>query len=74
MQELKSIREARQKPFLKKASRFNQEAVAAELGVTVQTYRSYEKDPSLMKLPTATKLASILGCKVSDSYLPMKGN
>lgn len=70
MQELKSIREACQKPFLKEASRFNQEAVAAELGVTVQTHRSYEKDPSLMKLPIATKLASILGCKVSDFYWP----
>lgn len=69
MQELKSIREARQKPFLMEASRFNQEVAAAELGVTVQTYRSYEKDPSLMKLSTATKLASILGCKVIDSYL-----
>lgn len=68
MQELKSIREARQKPFLMEASRFNQEVAAAELGVTVQTYRSYEKDPSLMKLSTATKLASILGCKVIDSY------
>lgn len=74
MQELKSIREARQKPFLEEASRFNQEAIAAELGVTVQTYRSYEKDPSLMKLPVATKLARILCCKVSDFYLPMKGN
>lgn len=70
MQDLKSIREARQKPFLMEASRFNQEAVTAELGVTVQIHLSYEKDPSLMKLPTATKLASILGCKVSDFYWP----
>ncbi len=68
MQELKSIRETRQKPFLKETSQFNQEALAAELGVTVQTYRSYEKNPSLMKLSTATELASILGCKVSDFY------
>lgn len=74
MQELKTIREALQKPLLDEASRFNQEGVAAALGVTVQTYRAYEKDPAQMKLPTATKLAKYLGCKVEDFYLPMKGN
>ena len=74
MQELKKIREAHQKPFLDEAAKYNQEAVAAALGVTVQTYRSYEKDASLMKLPTAVKLAGILGCKVADFYLPLEGN
>lgn len=73
MKELKAIRESRQKPFIEEAAKFNQESIAAALGVTVQTYRAYEKDPSQMKLPTAVMLANYLGCKVEDFYSPIKG-
>lgn len=74
MKGLKEIREARQKPALEEAARYQQEYIAKMLGVTVQTYRSYERNPSQMRLPTALKLADYLQCKVTDFYLPQKGN
>lgn len=73
MKELKAIRESRQKPFIEEAAKFNQESIAAALGVTVQTYRAYEKDPSQMKLPTAVMLANYLGCKVEDFLFTNQG-
>lgn len=74
MKGLKEIREARQKPALQEVARYQQEHIAKMLGVTVQTYRSYERNPSQMQLHTALKLADYLQCDVADFYLPKKGN
>ena len=63
MKELKAIRESRQKPFIEEAAKFNQESIAAALGVTVQTYRAYEKDPSQMKLPRLSCSPTISAAK-----------
>ena len=74
MKGLKEIRESKQRPALMEVAKYQQEAIAKMLGVTVQTYRAYERNPSQMRLPTALKLADYLGCKVTDFYLPTKGN
>ena len=70
MKELKAIRESRQKPFIEEAAKFNQESIAAALGVTVQTYRAYEKDPSQMKLPTAVMLLSLIHISRGTTHRP----
>lgn len=70
MQGLKEIREA----HLSEATRFTQEAVAAAIGVTAPTYRSYERNPGKLSRDTAEKLAEYLGCSVDDIFLPSKSN
>jgi DNA-binding XRE family transcriptional regulator len=74
MQGLKDIRLKAQQPHLDAAAKYTQEAVADAAGVTVQTYRSYEKNPEQMQISTARKVADYLGCSIEDFYLSRKGN
>lgn len=48
MPTLKSIREKRRDAAMKEASRFSQETMAAELGMSVPTFKYLEENPLSM--------------------------
>lgn len=47
-----------------------QSAVAEHLGVTRQTYSSYEKQQERMSIDQAKAVCEFLGCSVGDIFLP----
>ncbi len=60
MKTLKEIREARG---------VKQNAVAAHLGITRQTYAGYEENPRAMTIDQAQAVCRFLHCKLSDIFL-----
>lgn len=62
---LKEIREARG---------VKQVAIAEHLGITRQTYASYEENPRSMTINQAMAVCEFLHCKVSDIFLPKEVN
>lgn len=69
MKTLKNIREDRRSSALKEASRYTQEALAAELGVSVPTLKILEENPLSMSVEQLTKACDYLGIDVS-LFLP----
>ncbi len=51
-----------------------QSAVANHLGVTRQTYSSYEKQQERMSIDQAKAVCAFLGCSVDDIFLPKDVN
>lgn len=51
-----------------------QSAVAEHLGVTRQTYSSYEKHQERMSIDQAKAVCEFLGCSVGDIFLPSNVN
>lgn len=49
--------------------KLTQEDVAKTLGITRETYNSYEEDAKSIKATTLYKLAKIFDCKINDFYL-----
>ena len=74
MRGLKEIREAHLNEANQAAQSFTQEAVAAVIGVTAPTYRSYERDPGKLTREKAEKLAEYLGCSIDDIFLSNERN
>lgn len=60
MQTLKEIRESRG---------VKQVAIAEHMGITRQTYASYEENPRSMTIDQALAVCAFLHCKVSDIFL-----
>lgn len=60
MQTLKEIRESRG---------VKQIAIAEHMGITRQTYASYEENPRSMTIDQALAACAFLHCKVSDIFL-----
>lgn len=60
MQTLKEIRESRG---------VKQIAIAEHMGITRQTYASYEENPQSMTIDQALAVCAFLHCKVSDIFL-----
>lgn len=60
MQTLKEIRESRG---------VKQIAIAEHMGITRQTYASYEENPRSMTIDQALAVCAFLHCKVSDIFL-----
>lgn len=60
MQTLKEIRESRG---------IKQIAIAEHMGITRQTYASYEENPRSMTIDQALAVCAFLHCKVSDIFL-----
>lgn len=60
MQTLKEIRESRG---------VKQIAIAEHMGITRQTYASYEENPRSMTIDQALTVCAFLHCKVSDIFL-----
>ena len=60
MQTLKVIRESRG---------VKQGAIAEHMGITRQTYASYEENPRSMTIDQALAVCAFLHCKVSDIFL-----
>lgn len=50
-------------------SNLSQENVANQLGITLRTYVSYEKNAKNVEATTLILLSKILGCDVNDFYL-----
>lgn len=49
----------------------SQQHMANELNVNINTYRAWEKEPSKIKLATASKIVEILGVSMDDIiFLP----
>ena len=62
---LKEMREARG---------VKQIAIAEHLGITRQTYSSYEDNPRSMTVEQALAVCAFLHCDVSDIFLPNEVN
>lgn len=62
---LKEIREARG---------VKQVAIAEHLGITRQTYASYEENPRSMTINQALAVCEFLHCNVGDIFLPKEVN
>ena len=60
MQTLKEIRESRG---------VKQVAIAEHMGITRQTYASYEENPRSMTIDQVLAVCAFLHCKVSDIFL-----
>lgn len=60
MQTLKEIRESRG---------VKQIAIAEHMGITRQTYASYEENPRSITIDQALAVCAFLHCKVSDIFL-----
>ena len=73
MQTLKSIREELRDGAMKTAARYTQEALAAELGVSVPTMKALEENPLSMSVEQLTKACEYLGCDV-DIFLRSNPN
>ena len=65
MPTLKSIREKRRDAAMKEASRFSQETMAAELGMSVPTFKYLEENPLSMSVEQLTKVCEYLGCDIN---------
>jgi transcriptional regulator with XRE-family HTH domain len=50
----------------RKSLGFNQKDVAALLGLSLSTYKSYEQGTRTPKINTFQKIAEILECKIDD--------
>ncbi|MCI1934736.1 MAG: helix-turn-helix domain-containing protein [Atopobiaceae bacterium] len=46
------------------------QAVADHLGITRQTYSSYENNQNAMSIEQAKAVCEFLGCTVTDIFLP----
>lgn len=64
---LKELRESRR-------GAYTQEGVAAVIGVSVPTYRRLERNPGLLTIEQARKLAAYLGCDMSKIFSSNDGN
>lgn len=64
---LKELRESRR-------GAYTQEGAAAAIGVSVPTYRKLERNPGLLTMEQAGKLAAYLGCDVSEILMSVTGN
>lgn len=51
-----------------------QVAVAEHLGVSRQTYASYEEKPEVMSVQQAQAVCNFLGCEWSQIFLPQEVN
>lgn len=60
---MKKLREIRE------AGGVTQIAVAKHLGITRQTYASYEENPRAMTIDQAQAVCRFLHCKLSDIFL-----
>lgn len=49
--------------------KMSQEVVAEKLGITRETFISYEEDAKSIKATTLYKLSRIFDCKIDDFYL-----
>lgn len=58
----------------RKSKGVKQIAVAAHLGVSRQTYASYEERPESMSVEQAQAVCSFLRCEWNDIFLPAKVN
>ncbi len=65
---MKTLKEVRESKGVK------QLAVAKHLGVTRQTYASYENNQDQMTIAQASAACEFLGCKVADIFLPKEVN
>ena len=65
MQTLKEMRESRG---------VKQVAIAEHLGITRQTYASYEENPRSMTVDQALAVCAFLHCKLGDIFLLGKVN
>lgn len=65
---MKSLKEYRESKGVKL------QAVAEHLGVTRQTYSTYEANQSSMSIEQAVAVCDFLGCTVEDIFLPSKVN
>ncbi|ERL08038.1 helix-turn-helix transcriptional regulator [Olsenella profusa] len=52
----------------RKAARYSQESVAGFLGISRPTYQKMEKDPGIVTVDDARKLAKLFNVKVSDIF------
>lgn len=59
---MKSLREFREERGIK------QIAAANHLGVTRQTYATYEDNPERMNIAQAKSICAFIGCQVDDIY------
>lgn len=65
MQTLKEIRESKG---------IKQGAIADHLGVTRQTYASYEPEQEKMSVAQAKAVRAFIGCSIDEIFLPKKVN
>lgn len=70
---LKDIREKRRLQAVETAARFTQEALAAEMGISVPTLKKYEENPLLMTIEQLRKACDYLGCD-ADIFLKNEPN
>ena len=52
----------------RKKARYSQEAVAGELGISRPTYAKMEKNPDIVTIEDAKKLAQLFGVTVGDIF------
>ena len=52
----------------RKQARYSQEAVAGELGISRPTYAKMEKNPDIVTIEDAKKLAQLFGVTVGDIF------
>ena len=71
MQTLKDIREKRRLQAVETAAKYTQEALAAEMGMSVPTLKKYEENPLLMSIEQLRKACDYLGCD-ADIFLNSK--
>ena len=52
----------------RKAARYSQEEVAGKLGISRPTYAKMEKDPGIVTVDDAKKLAKLFGVSIGDIF------
>ena len=58
----------------RKAARYSQDEVAGKLGISRPTYAKMEKDPGLVTIDDAQKLAKMFGVSVGDIFFASNDN
>lgn len=64
MPTLRSIREKLRDEAMSEASKYSQETMAAELGVSVPTFKALEENPTSMSVDQLAKACEYLGCDI----------
>ena len=69
LREIRTALRDEERREMERREKYSRKAVAAALGVSYNTYCTYEQNPKRMQVGTAEKLAGILGCSTADIFL-----
>lgn len=57
---------------LRASKGLTQDVIAANAGIAISTYSQYENGLRSVPIKTAERIAEILGCELSEIFLPQK--